>query len=117
MATILPIPPISPVSNSTILAVPSVSASVALAAGTAQFYGQNHMVQVANVGTAEAFFQLGDSAVVAIAEGAVTGASDGSTSIPAGSIMVFSAGAGITHGAAITNSGTTTLRCCRGYGN
>lgn len=106
------LPPLSPASNSTILAVPVTSASVALAAGSAS---DSNTVQVANVGTAEAFIAFGGATVAAVAQGAVTAASDGSTSIPAGAILAFSIN-NQGYAAAITQSGTTTLRITRGSG-
>lgn len=109
----------SPVQNGTIAATTS-SQAIALGGSTdASAYqtGPNCAV-VSNIGTVEAFVLFGDSTVTAIAGGAITAANDGSASVPAGAIVSFQANIpGITHMAAITASGTTTIRVSRGYGS
>lgn len=75
--------------------------------------------QFANVGTAEAFVTVATSAATAIAGGGSTKDGDGSNSVPAGAIMVYSfpnAGSAPSV-AAITATGTTTLRVARGFGS
>lgn len=107
--------PLSPKQNGTIAAT---NATARIALGGPENGNPNgpFSVQVANIGTKEAFIKFGDVTVVATAQGAVTAAADGDTSIPTGSILTFSVYS--THVAAITaGSDTTTLRFCLGIGS
>lgn len=76
--------------------------------------GLGKTLYVTNVGTTECFIAIGGSTVTAVAGGATT-ALTGGMSIPAG--FAFACGMDTnTHIAAITASGTTTLRVTRGDG-
>lgn len=97
-----------PVVNGTI-AVTTSSQSIAL-------QGAGMSLLVKNVGGGECFIAIGDSTVTATAGAAATDATDGSLSVPAGEIAIYSIPATATHVAAITASGTTTLRVSRGDG-
>lgn len=97
--------------NSTI-AVTTTSQSIAM-------QGAGPTVLVQNVGAVECFIAVGGSGVTATAAAAspATDATDGSMSIPAGAIAVYTIPEVDTHLAAVTASGTTTLRVSRSEGN
>ena len=82
------------------LAVTSATERVALA-------GTGMQVRICNVGGAECFVMHGDVTVEATTS---------NMSVPAGAIEVFTIPLTSTHIAAITASGTTTLRLARGEG-
>jgi hypothetical protein len=82
------------------LAVTTTTGSVALA-------GTGSALRVCNVGGAECFLAAGSSTVTA---------TTASMSVPAGAIETFTIPITATHVAAITASGTTTLRLARGEG-
>lgn len=91
------------------IAATSASASLALTGNGPKLY-------VRNAGASECFIAIGDSAVVAVAGGAVTAAT-GSMSVGPGAFFVIEMGNFATHVAAICASGnTTTLRVTRGDG-
>lgn len=91
------------------LAVSSVSSSVAI--GSA-----GDTLLLMNVGATLCYIRQGDSQVVATAGGVVTAAATGGFPVPAGAILQIRALYESTHLAAITDSGTTTLRISRGSG-
>src|SRR5580658_8980975 len=88
--------------NATIAAT-STSQSVAMG-GSGTFY----LFQ--NVGTAECFVAVGGVNVVAVAGGAATKSPDGSLSVPAGAIVIYSfVDSAQGYVAAVCASGNTTL--------
>ena len=101
--------PFKPCAVSSTIAVTSTSQRVAFSDGNAE------SVYIANVGTTECFIQFGNATVVATAGGSSTAASDGSMSIPGGFYGVIS-GLSQSNIAAVTASGTTTLRVTPGTG-
>lgn len=98
--------PFTPAGNTVSLAVTSSNGRVALTqapSGSAEL-----TVILRNEGDAEVFIKFGDVTVVAAAATSMP--------IPAGSTMVFSVNALNTHVAAITASGTATIRATSGSG-
>lgn len=97
-----------PVDQSTVsLSVTSSTGNVALAQGASEYL-------VTNLGTAACFFRFGNSSITATVPSGATG---GSTPIPAGSVQVFRPPVTPpTHVAAITSSGTATLYVTAGEG-
>lgn len=93
---------------SSTIAVTNSSQRVALSCAASNAY-------VSNVGTTECFIEFGSATVTATAGGSSTAASDGSMAIPGGFYGVVSTG-GQSNMAAITASGTTTLRITPGEG-
>ena len=101
-------------------AIPTVNGTVAVTT-TSQaiaLQGAGGALLVKNVGSTECFIAVGSSTVTATAAAAApaTDATDGSMSIPAGEIGTYSIPVTATHLAAVTASGTTTLRVSRGEG-
>lgn len=100
--------PFTPALNGTISAS-NKSASVNL-------NGTGTTVLVQNLGTAEVFVALGSSTVTAVAGGSSTKDSDGSLSVPSGTSRFLTSAPTDTYVAAITASGTATVRASRGDG-
>jgi hypothetical protein len=90
-------------------AIPEAAASLSVTSTTARvaLVGSGTQVLLKNVGGTECFVKVGSVAVVATTS---------CMSVPAGEIATYSISPTATHIAAITASGTTTLRIARGNG-
>lgn len=101
--------PFTSYQNGTI-AVTDVSAAIALGS-------QGDTVLLQNDGGATVYVALGDGSVAATAGGTATAANTGGLPMLAGAIFAILCAPGITHIAAICDTGlTTTLRVSRGKG-
>jgi len=85
----------------------NASLSVTTSTGRAAATGNGTTLRIANVAATECFIKLGDSTVTATTS---------DFSMPANSVALLAASGAITYVAAITASGTATLRISRGDG-
>ena len=83
------------------------SIAVTTTTGRVEVTGQGTSMRLANVAATECFVAFGGSTIEA---------TTGGFSMPANSQIVVSVASGTTHVAAITASGTATLRISRGDG-
>ena len=98
----------------------NATVAVTNSTGNVALTGQGSDFEFKNTGSVEAFVNVGaSSSVTATAGGALTADKDGSQSVPAGAILVYSfPNCGATpYVAAITATGTTTLRVSQGFGS
>jgi hypothetical protein len=98
--------------------IPAVNGTIAVTTTSQRIAltGTGSSIRVANVTATEAFINVGDSTVVAVAGAGATQASDGAMSVPANSLGFYAVPGSATHVAAITAAGTATLRISRGEG-
>ena len=83
------------------------SIAVTTTTGRVNVTGNGTTLRLANVAATECFIKLGDSTVTATTS---------DFSMPANSVALLAASGAITYVAAITASGTATLRIARGDG-
>src|SRR5690348_6636529 len=96
---------------------PSPSGTVQISASTASsnvnLAGSVEQLRIVNSGSADAFVEFGDSSVTATAP---SGSTAGSMRIFAGTVELITLQPNVTHAAAITSSGSTTIGLTTGAG-
>jgi hypothetical protein len=104
--------------NNNAFTFPTVNGTVAVTTTSQRvaMQGSGGSLVLKNVGGTECFVAVGNSTVTATAGTSATDETDGSFSIPAGEVGSYSIPVTATHVAAVTASGTTTLRVSRGEG-